>query len=103
MRILGCTVVNCPCGEQVGGALSLRVQQLNVQCETKTKDNVFVITRIAVQYEVLREDAYNAYYKVLYRSRLREMLTAASASARGALCAPSRGAAPRARVGRLHV
>jgi regulator of protease activity HflC (stomatin/prohibitin superfamily) len=60
----GCTVVNCPCGEQVGGALSLRVQQLNVQCETKTKDNVFVITRIAVQYEVLREDAYNAYYKL---------------------------------------
>ena len=37
MRILGCTVVNCPCGEQVGGALSLRVQQLNVQCETKVQ------------------------------------------------------------------
>ena len=46
------------------GALSLRVQQLNVQCETKTKDNVFVVTRIAVQYEVHREDAYQAYYKL---------------------------------------
>ena len=46
------------------GALSLRVQQLNVQCETKTKDNVFVVTRIAVQYEVHREDACQAYYKL---------------------------------------
>eukprot|EP00793_Prasinoderma_coloniale_P003964 PRCOL_00006805-RA len=60
----GCNCVNCPLGEQVVGALSLRVQQLNVQCETKTKDNVFVVTRIAVQYEVHREDAYQAYYKL---------------------------------------
>jgi regulator of protease activity HflC (stomatin/prohibitin superfamily) len=32
------------------GRLSLRIQQLDVICETKTKDNVFVQVAVAVQY-----------------------------------------------------
>ncbi len=36
----------------VAGSLSLRVQQLDVRCETKTKDNVFVTIVISVQYQV---------------------------------------------------
>ena len=43
---------------------SLRIQQLDVVCETKTKDNVFVQVRIAVQYRVLLESAYDAYYRL---------------------------------------
>lgn len=35
------------------GRLSLRIQQLDVFCETKTKDNVFVNVAVAVQYRVL--------------------------------------------------
>jgi hypothetical protein len=36
----GCNLLNPLCGEGVAGVLSLRVQQLEVKCETKTKDNV---------------------------------------------------------------
>jgi len=38
---------------QVAGTLSLRIQQLDVTCETKTKDNVFVRVEVAVQYRVI--------------------------------------------------
>ena len=44
------------------GTLSLRIQQLDVYCETKTKDNVFVRVAVAVQYRVLTESAYAAFY-----------------------------------------
>lgn len=48
--------------EYVSGRQSLRVQQLNVNCETKTKDNVFVQIHISVQYQVIKEKIYSAYY-----------------------------------------
>lgn len=38
---------------QVAGTLSLRIQQLDVACETKTKDNVFVKVEVAVQFRVI--------------------------------------------------
>lgn len=40
---------------QMVGRLSTRVQQLNVSTDTKTKDNVTVTVRIAVQYRVINE------------------------------------------------
>lgn len=46
------------------GRLSLRVQQLDVLCETKTKDNVFVQVGVAVQYKVVTESAYDAWYRL---------------------------------------
>jgi len=49
---------------QVAGTLSLRIQQLNVSCETKTKDNVFVRVEVAVQFRVIVESAYDAYYRL---------------------------------------
>jgi len=48
----------------VVGYLSLRVQQIDVICETKTKDNVFVQIGVAVQYRVLSESAYDAWYRL---------------------------------------
>lgn len=48
----------------VAGRLSLRIQQIDVTCETKTKDNVFVQVRIAVQYRVLVDLAYDAFYRL---------------------------------------
>jgi len=33
-------------------------------CETKTRDNVFVQAQVSVQYRVLEEEAYNAYYRL---------------------------------------
>lgn len=44
--------------------LSLRINQLDVMCETKTRDNVFVQVAIAVQYRVLVDSAYDAYYRL---------------------------------------
>jgi len=44
--------------------MSLRIQQLDVLCETKTKDNVFVQVGVAVQYRVLVDGAYDAYYRL---------------------------------------
>ena len=70
----------------IAGRLSLRVQQLDVVCETKTKDNgaqfgvlqyeccqvlyahhcplVFVHVQVSVQYRVLVEKSYDAFYRL---------------------------------------
>ena len=50
--------------QSVVGRLSLRIQQLDVVCETKTRDNVFVQVAVAVQYRVLVDSAYDAYYRL---------------------------------------
>jgi regulator of protease activity HflC (stomatin/prohibitin superfamily) len=44
------------------GRLSFRVQQLNVRVETKTLDNVFLTAVVSVQYQVLRDKVYEAFY-----------------------------------------
>lgn len=50
-----------PCEQRVG-LLSFRVQQLNVTVETKTLDNVFLVAVVSVQYQVLRDKTYEAFY-----------------------------------------
>lgn len=40
------------------------MKQLDVICETKTKDNVFVQVGVAVQYRVVTESAYDAWYRL---------------------------------------
>src|SRR5690606_24094762 len=50
--------------EKIAGKLSLRVQQLDVKAETKTKDNVFVHITISVQYYVIPEKVYEAFYRL---------------------------------------
>merc|ERR1719197_2181977 len=44
----------------------MRLQQMEVSCETKTKDNVFVLIRVAVQYQVRTDDEsiQNAHYRL---------------------------------------
>ena len=53
-----------PWVEQVIAKVDLRVQQLDVRMETKTKDNVFVSIPVSVQYHVLPDRVYEAYYKL---------------------------------------
>ena len=60
----GCHCVPWCFGSRVAGALSLRVKQLDVRCETKTKDNVFVTVVASIQYRALAEKAVDAYYKL---------------------------------------
>eukprot|EP01039_Chlorochromonas_danica_P002509 gene2509-2747_t len=52
-----------PC-EQVVRSVSLRVQYLDVSCDTKTKDNVFVRVVVAVQYKVIEDKVPSAFYKL---------------------------------------
>jgi regulator of protease activity HflC (stomatin/prohibitin superfamily) len=60
----GCHCVPWCCGVNIAGILSLRVQQLDVRCETKTKDNVFVTVVASVQYRAHVETAEDAFYKL---------------------------------------
>ena len=56
--------IKVPYVDRVVGRVNLRVQQLDVEIETKTEDNVFVRMVVAVQYFVLPEKAYDAFYKL---------------------------------------
>ncbi len=53
-----------PIVDRIAGRLSLRIQQLDVKIETKTKDNVFVFVVVSVQYYVLPSKVVDAYYRL---------------------------------------
>ena len=53
-----------PFFDTVAGIVSLRVNQISLTMETKTKDNVFVTIPISVQNRVRPEKVYDAYYKL---------------------------------------
>ena len=53
-----------PLVDKVVGRVSLRIQQLDVIVETKTKDDVFVHLKISVQFQIQRDHVYNAFYKL---------------------------------------
>lgn len=55
-----------PIVDRIAGKLSLKIQQLDVIVETKTLDDVFVRLKISVQYVVIREKVYEAFYKLEY-------------------------------------
>jgi regulator of protease activity HflC (stomatin/prohibitin superfamily) len=50
--------------DSVAGVVSLRVDQITLTMETKTKDNVFVTIPISVQARVRPEKVYDAFYKL---------------------------------------
>lgn len=53
-----------PIIDKISGRMSLRVQQLDVIVETKTKDDVFVHLKISVQFQILQDKVYEAFYKL---------------------------------------
>ncbi len=53
-----------PLIDKVAGRISLRVQQLDVIVETKTKDDVFVHLKISVQFLIRKGHVYDAFYKL---------------------------------------
>ncbi|MFI0429702.1 SPFH domain-containing protein [Mariniflexile sp. HMF6888] len=55
-----------PLVDKVAGRLSLKIQQLDVIIETKTLDDVFVRLKVSVQYRVLTQKVYDAFYKLDY-------------------------------------
>src|SRR6202158_1116208 len=50
--------------ETVVHRLSMKVQQFDVQVETKTQDNVFVQIPVSIQYKVIPEGVEAAFYKL---------------------------------------
>ncbi len=56
--------IKIPVIDQVVGRVSMRVQQLDVRVETKTKDNVFVFVVVSVQYYVLPNKVIDAFYRL---------------------------------------
>jgi len=50
--------------DSVAGRVSLRVNQITLTMETKTRDNVFVTIPISVQNRVRPEKVYDAFYKL---------------------------------------
>jgi regulator of protease activity HflC (stomatin/prohibitin superfamily) len=56
--------IKIPFIDRVVGRVNLRVQQLDVEIETKTEDNVFVRMVVAVQYYALPEKVYDAFYRL---------------------------------------
>ena len=58
--------IKIPLIDKVAGRLSLKILQLDVLVETKTKDDVFVKLKVSVQYKVLADKVYDAFYKLDY-------------------------------------
>ncbi len=55
-----------PIVDRIAGRLSLKIQQLDVIVETKTLDDVFVKLKVSVQYVVIRDKVYEAFYQLEY-------------------------------------
>jgi len=58
---LGCLIC---CVEEIVGRMSYRVQQLDVRVETKTLDNVFITAVVTIQFQILQEKVYDAFYSL---------------------------------------
>jgi len=50
--------------DSIAGRVSLKIQQLDVIVETKTKDDVFVKLKVSVQFRILRDAIYDSFYKL---------------------------------------
>jgi len=53
-----------PFVDQVVAHVNLRIQQFDVHIETKTQDNVFVNIMVSVQYHVIPDKVFEAYYRL---------------------------------------
>ncbi|NQX82212.1 MAG: SPFH domain-containing protein [Flavobacteriaceae bacterium] len=53
-----------PVFDKIATRLSLKIQQLDVSIETKTQDDVFVHLNMSIQFQVLRDNVYDACYKL---------------------------------------
>jgi len=56
--------IKIPFIESIASKENLRIQQLDVNVETKTLDDVFVDLKISVQYRVIKTKVYEAFYEL---------------------------------------
>ncbi|TRW22180.1 SPFH domain-containing protein [Flavobacterium zepuense] len=55
-----------PVVDKIAGRINLKIQQLDVIIETKTKENVFVKMKVSVQFKVIQTNVFDAFYKLEY-------------------------------------
>jgi len=55
-----------PCIDVPTNPISMRLQQIEVSCETKTKDNVFTQMKVSIQFQIVQADKsiYDAHYRL---------------------------------------
>jgi regulator of protease activity HflC (stomatin/prohibitin superfamily) len=53
-----------PMLDKIAGRVSLKIQQLDVEVETKTKDDVFIHLKVSVQFRILAGSIYESFYKL---------------------------------------
>ena len=53
-----------PLIDRIATKMSMKIQQLDVNVETKTRDDVFVKMKVSVQFVILKENIYEAFYKL---------------------------------------
>ncbi len=53
-----------PILDRIAGRVNMKIQQLDVMVETKTFDDVFVKTKVSVQFKIQRDTIYDAFYKL---------------------------------------
>lgn len=50
--------------DKIAERFSLKIQQLDVHVETKTKENIFVMVSLSVQFKISKNNIYDAYYNM---------------------------------------
>ena len=53
-----------PIIDRIAGRVNIKIQQLDVIIETKTFDDVFVRMKVSVQFLILKESVFEAFYKL---------------------------------------
>jgi regulator of protease activity HflC (stomatin/prohibitin superfamily) len=53
-----------PVFDQIAGRVNLKIQQLDVMVETKTMDDVFVRLKVSVQFRIVPDLVYDAFYQL---------------------------------------
>ncbi len=55
-----------PCFDLPSNPISMRLQQIEVACETKTKDNVFTQMKVSIQFQIVQnnQSIYDSYYRL---------------------------------------
>ena len=53
-----------PMVDRVSGRVNMKIQQLDVNVETKTFDDVFVRIKVSVQFQINKNSVYDAFYKL---------------------------------------
>jgi regulator of protease activity HflC (stomatin/prohibitin superfamily) len=66
-RVTGAGLRFCiPLIDKLATRLNLKIQQLDVEIETKTKDDVFIHLMVSVQYHIIEAKAFEAHYKLAH-------------------------------------